>query len=282
MGKRSPILGYNHNIRYRGLVFHVQTEDSGVDNPHVFTHVFYGGVIVSTRKLTYDGDSAEDVVKSLMQAQHKALLKELKHGKLDDKIDQYFGDNPDLEPASPPVATPPAGVPKLQEEPSYSQKHKSVTDAFEAISDIGAVPEAAAAQTTDVYTKPPDTQRIANAPTMLQRDPPPAPTPKPTPAPAPAKPPPTPAPRRPVVTRSGSHRVPRSTTHRSSGVVVSRPAVIVSAPPKVVGRESTRRSRPRRAHEKKAQKGLFGQGLISEKSLDEVILAYLSDDAGDD
>ena len=39
MAKRSPILGYNHNVRYRGLIFHVQTEDSGLMNPHLFTHL---------------------------------------------------------------------------------------------------------------------------------------------------------------------------------------------------------------------------------------------------
>lgn len=27
------LLGYNHNITYKGEVFHVQTEDSGVKNP---------------------------------------------------------------------------------------------------------------------------------------------------------------------------------------------------------------------------------------------------------
>ncbi len=82
--KRSPILGYNHNVRYRGLVFHVQTEDSGVMSPHLFTHMFHGGVIVSTRKLVYDAGSAEDSIKSLMQAQHKAVLKDLKRGQFDD------------------------------------------------------------------------------------------------------------------------------------------------------------------------------------------------------
>ena len=78
MAKRSPILGYNHNVRYRGLVFHVQTEDSGVMSPHLFTHLFHGGVIVSTRKLVYDAGSAEDSIKSLMQAQHKAVMKDLR------------------------------------------------------------------------------------------------------------------------------------------------------------------------------------------------------------
>ena len=96
--KRSPILGYNHNVRYRGIVFHVQTEDSGIINPHVFTHLFHGGVILSTRKIVYDPDAAEEVVKSLMQAQHKAAMKDLKRGHFDDKIDQYLAGAPGLLP----------------------------------------------------------------------------------------------------------------------------------------------------------------------------------------
>ena len=99
MAKRSPILGYNHNVRHRGLIFHVQTEDSGVLSPHLFTHLFHGGVIISTRKLVYDNGSAEEVVKSLMQSQHKAVLKDLKAGTFDEKIDRYLGGTPGLEPA---------------------------------------------------------------------------------------------------------------------------------------------------------------------------------------
>ena len=98
VGKRSPILGYNHNVRYRGLVFHVQTEDSGVASPHLFTHLFHHGVIVSTRKLDYDAGSAEESIKSLMQAQHKAVLKDLRRGAFDDKIDSYLGGTPGLLP----------------------------------------------------------------------------------------------------------------------------------------------------------------------------------------
>ena len=109
MAKRSPILGYNHNVRYRGLVFHVQTEDSGVLSPHLFTHLFHEGVIVSTRKLVYDAGANEDAIKALMQAQHKAVMKDLKRGTFDDKIDQYLGGTPGLEPSAnaPASAAPP-------------------------------------------------------------------------------------------------------------------------------------------------------------------------------
>jgi hypothetical protein len=61
----------------------------------------------------------------------------------------------------------------------------------------------------------------------------------------------------------------------SGGVVMSRPAVIVGAPSK----PATTPPRVRKAREEEARG--FGQGLISEKSLDEVILAYLSEDAED-
>ena len=98
MAKRSPILGYNHNVRYRGLIFHVQTEDSGVLSPHLFTHLFHAGVIVSTRKLVYDAGSDEGAIKSLMQAQHKAVMKDLKKGTFDDKIDLYLGTTEGLLP----------------------------------------------------------------------------------------------------------------------------------------------------------------------------------------
>ncbi|MBV8756120.1 MAG: hypothetical protein JO257_02525, partial [Deltaproteobacteria bacterium] len=90
-------------------MFHVQTEDSGVLSPHLFTHLFYGGTIISTRKLVYDAGSAEDAIKALMQAQHKAVMKDLKNGAFDEKIDQYLNGVAGLEPRN---ATRPNAVPR--------------------------------------------------------------------------------------------------------------------------------------------------------------------------
>jgi hypothetical protein len=53
---RSPILGFNHNLRHGGRVFHVQTEDSGVANPRIFTHLFHEGVIIATKKHDYGAE----------------------------------------------------------------------------------------------------------------------------------------------------------------------------------------------------------------------------------
>ncbi len=41
------VTGFNHNIKHKGKVYHVQTEDSGVNNPHIITHLFVGGNILA-------------------------------------------------------------------------------------------------------------------------------------------------------------------------------------------------------------------------------------------
>ncbi|MEO6772311.1 MAG: hypothetical protein ABI467_04725 [Kofleriaceae bacterium] len=149
MAKRSPILGYNHNVRYRGLVFHVQTEDSGVLSPHLFTHLFHEGVIVSTRKLVYDAGASEAAIKALMQAQHKAVLKDLKIHTFDDKIDAYLGNAPGLEPRG----GPPTPDPNLRvSEPVIEiVPERSGTEPGEPLmEEIELAPEAPEASSTDL------------------------------------------------------------------------------------------------------------------------------------
>jgi hypothetical protein len=87
---RSPLLGYNHNVKYKGRVYHVQTEDSGPANPRLFTHLYFEGTILASKKHEYDAASAEDTVRGLMQGQHKSILKDLKQSLLDDKLGTFF------------------------------------------------------------------------------------------------------------------------------------------------------------------------------------------------
>src|SRR3982751_1654439 len=76
----SPVLGYNHNLRHGGRVFHVQTEDSGQGYARLHTHLFYEGTILSTKKQEYDRNAPEEAVRALMQQLHKAMIKELTRG----------------------------------------------------------------------------------------------------------------------------------------------------------------------------------------------------------
>jgi hypothetical protein len=83
------VLGYNHNLKYKGEVFHVQTEDSGVANPHIITLLYRGGVIISSRKTSYSDilkmENLEVVVEELMKEQHKEMMRRLKAGDFDEK-----------------------------------------------------------------------------------------------------------------------------------------------------------------------------------------------------
>ena len=81
------LTGFNHNIKYKGKVYHVQTEDSGVNNPHIITHLFVGGNILASKKTSYadilNAEGLAEVVRELMEEQHKEMLRNLINGVYD-------------------------------------------------------------------------------------------------------------------------------------------------------------------------------------------------------
>jgi hypothetical protein len=102
------ITGFNTNVRHGGRVFHVQTEDSGIKNPHVISHLYFGGTILSSEKQTYDqlleqeGDLTS-AIRSLMEEQHRRMLEGLKRGDFDAVITDRLGtpeDDVGREPAA--------------------------------------------------------------------------------------------------------------------------------------------------------------------------------------
>lgn len=98
---QSPQLGYNHNIPHRGRLYHVQTEDSGVGKNHIFTHCFYDGTIIASKKVEYDpNEPVPDIdafVVSLMQESHKSMIRSLRRGEFDEKIVTYIGEHPEAD-----------------------------------------------------------------------------------------------------------------------------------------------------------------------------------------
>jgi hypothetical protein len=81
------VTGFNHNIKHKGKVYHVQTEDSGVANPHIITHLFVGGNILASKKTSYaditKAENLPELVKEMMEEQHKAMLRNLINGVYD-------------------------------------------------------------------------------------------------------------------------------------------------------------------------------------------------------
>ena len=142
---QSPQLGYNTNIRHKGKVFHLQTEDSGVLKPHVMTHLFAdGGRIVKSQKTSYvhllETEDLSTQVKKLMQDQHKAMFLALREGKFDEaagveapraqatdvveadiaggEIQAMAAVSPSLSPGAPVMTMPPSPRSRLTPAPS--------------------------------------------------------------------------------------------------------------------------------------------------------------------
>jgi hypothetical protein len=278
MKPRSPVLGYNHNVRYAGRLWHVQTEDSGVNNPHIFTHLFHDGTILATKRIDYDGTSEVGVVQKLMQSQHKLMLKELKQGAFDEKITRFFGTPvvKETEESTDPGARPPSNEFDLD---------------FKTDPSIPEIPPPPA-------TRPPESRPPSSAsiPRVVRPGQPIAPQrPNLTPSrPAVSVSASRGASPRPVTGIGGRHPVAQpygGSKPTAEGVVVARPAVIVGDAQSTVTRPSPRQARPTPAPPPDPQApapsktptsdNIFGGDLISEKSLDEVILAYLSEDLND-
>ena len=84
------VVGFNHNFRYKGEMFHVQTEDGGLKNPNIITLLYRGGTILASKKTSYldisKVNNLEQVVEELMKEQHREMLRRLKDGEFDGRI----------------------------------------------------------------------------------------------------------------------------------------------------------------------------------------------------
>jgi hypothetical protein len=96
----APVVGFNHNVQYKGKVYHIQTEDSGLPFAHYITHLFVGGNILASKKSSYSelvpGEAPPPdlapKLRKLMEAQHKDLIKALIAGKYDSAATSTFYD----------------------------------------------------------------------------------------------------------------------------------------------------------------------------------------------
>jgi hypothetical protein len=90
---KKMVVGFNHNIKHKGKPYHIQTEDSGLENPHIITHLFVGGNILASKKTSYadivGAENLAQVVRELMEEQHKEMLRNLINGVYDD-IDSAY------------------------------------------------------------------------------------------------------------------------------------------------------------------------------------------------
>src|SRR5690349_639663 len=248
----APVVGFNHNVKYGPRVYHVQTEDSGLPHAHYITHLFVGGNIVASMKSSYADKAAErdlaKVVRGLMELQHKAMLKRLVAGEFDEMAERLSA--PHYEP----------GV-----------LADGTNTASYVNTGAGApAPRPAKPSKPAPAAKPAPRPTPAPAAAPAARTPPP-PAPVWRPAPPAANPPRSPGAPLPNVTRQPAQPTRPSSPPRMAPVVPPAAAAKPAATPSFFSDspvESPVDDLPT----------LFAEELISEKSLDEVILAFLSAD----
>jgi hypothetical protein len=82
------ITGYNTDVEYDGVVYHVQTEDKGLQTPVILSLVYTGGAILASKRSPYDDLISrgldESVLTARLQRQHKLICAAVHAGRIED------------------------------------------------------------------------------------------------------------------------------------------------------------------------------------------------------
>lgn len=80
------LTGYNTDIKHEGIVYHVQTEDGGIENPVIVSLVYKGGRILVSKKTSYaqllGTEDFMSKLRDLLERQHKTMIKAILTGSL--------------------------------------------------------------------------------------------------------------------------------------------------------------------------------------------------------
>jgi hypothetical protein len=82
------ITGFNTDIEHDGVVYHVQTEDKGLDTPLLLSLVYVGGEILAAKRSRYDdliaAGFSEEVLSKRLKRQHQLICAAINAGRIED------------------------------------------------------------------------------------------------------------------------------------------------------------------------------------------------------
>jgi len=82
------ITGYNTDVEHDGVVYHVQTEDKGLETPLLLSLVYSGGAILASKRSSYQDLIAagfdEGVLAERLQRQHRLICAAINAGRIGD------------------------------------------------------------------------------------------------------------------------------------------------------------------------------------------------------
>ena len=85
------ITGFNTDIKHGEKVYHIQTEDKGLQNPYIESLVYVGGEILASKKTSYAEQVKTGIdekwIGSLMEQQHRTMIAAIKRGRFDQPAD---------------------------------------------------------------------------------------------------------------------------------------------------------------------------------------------------
>ena len=82
------ITGFNTDIEHDGVVYHVQTEDKGLDSPLILSLVYSGGAILASKRTRYEDLIAagfdEEMLAQRLKRQHRLICAAINAGRIED------------------------------------------------------------------------------------------------------------------------------------------------------------------------------------------------------
>ncbi len=82
------ITGYNTDVEYNGVVYHVQTEDKGLQTPVILSLVYTGGAILASKRSPYDDLVAsgfdQNALVERLERQHKLICAAVHAGRIEE------------------------------------------------------------------------------------------------------------------------------------------------------------------------------------------------------
>ena len=82
------ITGFNTDIEHEGVIYHVQTEDKGLDTPIILSLVYAGGTILASKRSPYEDLIAEgfsdEALAERLKRQHRLICAAIHSGRIDD------------------------------------------------------------------------------------------------------------------------------------------------------------------------------------------------------
>ncbi len=82
------IIGFNTDIEHDGVIYHVQTEDKGLETPIILSLVYTGGTILASKRSPYEDLIAEgysdEALAERLKRQHKLICAAIHSGRIDD------------------------------------------------------------------------------------------------------------------------------------------------------------------------------------------------------